>query len=56
MGLELKGKVRIIDINVNVTFILMVFRAKRLDKINQGKTTDEREKDPELRALCYSKI
>lgn len=38
MGLELKGKVRAVDTNLDVTFILMGFRAKRLDKINQGKT------------------
>lgn len=44
LGSELKGKVRDVDINLDDAFILMVFRVKRLDKINQGKTIDGKDK------------
>lgn len=44
MGLQLKEKVRAIDTNLDITFILMVFRAKSLDKINLGKPVDRKQK------------
>ena len=44
MGLQLTEKVRAIGTNLDITFILMVFRAKSLDKINLGKTVDRKQK------------
>lgn len=44
MGLQLKEKVRAIGTNSDITFILMVFRAKSLHKINLGKTVDRKQK------------
>ena len=44
MGLQLKEKVRATDTDLDITFILMVFRAKSLDKLNLGKTVDRKQK------------
>lgn len=44
MGLELNGTVRATDKNLDVIFILMGFRAKRLVKINKGKPIDGKQK------------